>query len=222
LNNLIREVSSERRGSAEAMSADLTDPAGIASVEDRIRREPLLALLVNNAGMSSSGLFTETEPHTHETMLRLHVAVTTRLTHAALLAFESRSGDIINVSSSAAFRPSVGDVLYSSTKSWIVSFTKALAIELREAAPQVRLQVLCPSHTLTDFHGPEPSRYLRYVALKPDEVVTASLRALNKGKVIVAPTCIRHEFMLAIARCAAVAPRRVRQGLMWLVLRSGF
>lgn len=216
LEDLVREISST--GSAEMMVADLTDPAAVARVEDRIGGESHLELLVNNAGVRSNGHFAETDLQTHEAMLTLHITATMRLTHAALRAMKGHRGGIINVSSSAASRPSAGEVVYCSTKAWVNSFTEALALELQASAPHIRLQALCPGHTLTDFHGPAPSRYLRYVALKPAEVVTASLEALDRDQVIAVPTCRRHRLMLILAKIASVTPRLIRERLLRVIL----
>jgi uncharacterized protein len=85
LENLVQELTNEGCGSAEMIVADLTDPAAIRRIEDRIRDEPRLKLLVNNAGASSSGeCFMETESETRRSMLSLHITAVMALTHAAL------------------------------------------------------------------------------------------------------------------------------------------
>src|ERR1043166_4771776 len=87
---------------AETLAADLTRDEDVSRVAARISASPDLALLVNNAGFGTRGLFYLTDAAQQEAMHRLHVIATERLTHAALAGMiERRHGGIINVSSVA-------------------------------------------------------------------------------------------------------------------------
>ena len=66
------------------LPADLADEKDLKVAADRIAAEPDLALLINNAGFGSRGLFWEADLAGQEQMHRLHVMATVRLTHAAL------------------------------------------------------------------------------------------------------------------------------------------
>ena len=219
LEAIVREISSKLHRTAELIVADLADAVDLARVEARILKERSLAVLVNNAGISGQGLFMDSDVATHEAMVKLHITATMRLTHAAVRVM-TRRGVIINVSSSAAGRTIPGEVVYCSTKSWINTFTAGVAAELRDHRPDISLQALSPGHTLTEFHGSRPSRFMRYVALKPDEVVRASLLALRTGVVFVTPTCPRHRWMLMAARVASVIPRGIRRRVLHLLERQ--
>lgn len=176
---------------AQCIAADLTSPEGLAKTEEAIRNCDRLALLVNNAGFGTLGRFWEADLAGQEKMHRLHVLATMRLTHAALANMVPRgAGSVINVSSVAAFFQSEGNVSYCATKAWMNSFTEGIAVELTRLKSAVRVQALCPGFTLTEFHdtlGVDRGKIPRFLWMAADEIVNASLRGLDRGKVIVIP-----------------------------------
>jgi short-subunit dehydrogenase len=178
---------------AEVAVADLTQPAELRAVEERVAADPALEVLVNNAGFAAYMPFVRLDPDRAEELIRLHVVALTRLTRAALPGMIARGrGTIVNVSSLLAFSASIGDrplparATYAATKSYINTFTEILHHELRGTG--VRVQVLCPGIVDTEFHGPDfdPSR-APYPPLMPDAVVEAALAGLRLGEVICVP-----------------------------------
>ena len=118
----------------------------------------------------------------------------TRLTRAALPGMLQRgSGAIVNVASllslsgSLPANPLPYRATYAGAKAFIVTFTQALSGEL--PASGVRLQALLPGVVATEFHDTlnvDRSR-MASMAMGPDEVVTASLAALEHGELICVP-----------------------------------
>jgi uncharacterized protein len=111
------------RVQAETVAADLASDEGRARVADRIRAASDLALLVNNAGFGTVGIFYETDLEQQDQMHRLHVLTTLALSHAALENLTAQAGrpgprGIINVSSVASFGQSPSNVSYCATKAW--------------------------------------------------------------------------------------------------------
>jgi uncharacterized protein len=187
----LRELADSLDTTSQVIPADLTTPEGLSLTECAIRECGALELLVNNAGFGTLGRFWEAPFESQVKMHELHVMATMRLTHAALAGMVPRGkGAIINVSSVAAFGQSPGNVSYSSTKSWINSFTTGLDIELRNAGSPVRVQALCPGFTKTEFHqtlGMDPRSISNVFWMQADDVVETSLAQLANGKVIVVP-----------------------------------
>jgi short-subunit dehydrogenase len=173
----------------EVVAADLTSPAGVHAVEQRIAAEPTLELLVNNAGFGTSGRFAELDREAEEQELRLNVVALVRLTHAALAAFSERGhGTVINVSSLAGFQPAPFNATYAATKAFVNSFTQALHEELRGSG--LRVQLLCPGFTRTEFQdvaGVNTDELPAFAWMEPDAVVEASLAGLRRGELIVIP-----------------------------------
>jgi short-subunit dehydrogenase len=175
----------------DVLIADLAEEEGIAAVERAVRECAPLRLLVNNAGFGTLGRFWEIDVAGQARMHRVHVMATMRLTHAALGQMVPRArGAVISVSSVAAFGQSPGNVSYCATKAWINSFTEGLDMELRNAKSPVKVQALCPGFTVSEFHdtlGMNKRLIPRFLWLRADDVVEASLRALERGEVIVIP-----------------------------------
>ena len=187
----------ERLGSngstVEVLACDLTDPTGLAKIEARASQGDI-EFLVNNAGFAGYRPFAELDPKIAEDLIRLHVLAVTRLTRAALPGMLERgSGAIVNVASllslsgSLPANPLPYRATYAGAKAFIVTFTQALSGEL--PASGVRLQALLPGVVATEFHDTlnvDRSR-MASMAMGPDEVVTASLAALEHGELICVP-----------------------------------
>jgi short-subunit dehydrogenase len=208
LEALAREL-----GGAEVLAADLTQDSDLKLVEDRIDAAPNLELLVNNAGFGTKGRFFEAPIDGQDTMHRLHVLATMRLTHAALRGMVLRDhGAVIQVSSVAGFAQSPGNTSYCATKAWMNSFTEGLYLDLRSRGSRVVVQSLCPGFTMSEFHdvmGAGRERIPPRLWLQAEDVVEASLRGLKGGKLYVIPGRF-YRVMTAVQRWV---PRPVRFAL---------
>ena len=192
-HDLLEQLAGEL-GGAETLAADLTLEEDLVRVEARIASTPELELLVNNAGFGTKGQLWETPLDGQERMHQLHVMATLRLTRAALAAMVPRArGGVINVSSVAAFGQSPGNISYCATKAWMNSFTEGLDLELRGSGSPVRVQALCPGFTVTGFHdamGMSREGIPAWLWMRAGDVVDASLRGLERGKLFVVPGAI--------------------------------
>ena len=189
---LAAELQDQHNITAEPLVADLATTEGIEKVAARLAELNNLALLVNNAGFGISGSLAKAELQGQLDMLNVHMVATMHLSHAALPGMISRgSGGIINVASLAAFMALPGEINYCATKAYLVTFSQALAAEVRRKG--VRVQALCPGFTITEFHD-EPDRpgagregYPRFLWGSSQAVVADSLRALDRGQVVCVP-----------------------------------
>jgi short-subunit dehydrogenase len=197
---------------ATALAADLATSEGIAKVENAIVMTQSLELLVNNAGFGTIGRFWTADRAGQERMLDVHIRATMRLTHSALRGMVRRgSGAVVNVSSVAAFGQSAGNVSYCASKAWINSFSEGLDLELREARSPVTVQALCPGFTVTEFHdtlGVDRKLIPGWLWMTADRVVEASLRGLERRRVIVVPGW-RYKAAVTVMRHAPAIPRLV-------------
>lgn len=184
LASLAEELGAEGDRAVEICVADLTTADGI---EDAIRaaRDFEADLLVNNAGMGSLAPVLDTDPDTLVATTRLNVEAPMLLSRALVpdliaqaRATRGRAG-LINVASSAAFAPVPGMATYAATKAFLLSFTEALAVELRREP--IDVMALCPGATRSEFGaragfagGQLPG------AADPDTVVDEALSALGR------------------------------------------
>jgi uncharacterized protein len=209
-------------GGAEVLVADLTDPAQRKSVEDRLRAEPAVDLLVNNAGFGISGRFWDSDVEAQESMHQLHIVATMRLTHAALAAMVPRnSGAVINVSSVAAFVASPGSVTYAATKCWMNRFTEGLYMELGRIGSPVRVQALCPGFTRSEFHdvaGIDPATIPASLWTTAEDVVAASLAGLERNELFVVPGW---RYKLLVAALSILPMPLIRAGAVRVARRRG-
>jgi short-subunit dehydrogenase len=186
LTHLAQELTARHGIIAEYEVADLAqaDAAHRLYAAARVRRAAT-DLLVNNAGFGSFGDFASQPMSRIQDMLRLHVVTIVEAVRLFLPGMLERgAGGIINVSSVAGLLPVPYLAEYAATKAFVISFTTALAEEVRDRG--VRIQVCCPGSTKTDFHesagfqprNPAPSQ-------SPDTVVALSLARLERNTPVV-------------------------------------
>jgi short-subunit dehydrogenase len=205
------------------LASDLATDAGIAAAVDYIDATSDLAVLVNNAGFGTKGLFFEVPVDSQDQMHRLHVMATLHLTHAALKGMVSRqAGSVINVASVAGFAIGAGGVSYGATKAWMIAFTRGLDAELRAVNSPVKVQALCPGFTVTEFHdtlGMDRSLVPKWLWLDAGYVVDTSLAALRSGKAVVVPdwkykafvTVLKHLPDSAMLKMGQASGRRMKR-----------
>ena len=191
LEQLAEEIRAKHGVSVECITADLTRDEDVAAVGRRLSAADRLFLLVNNAGFGTRAYFFEADPAREDAMHRLHVLATERLTRAALPGMVARrEGGIINVASVAGFLQSVRNISYCATKAWMISFSEGLHLEMRQKAPRVVIQALCPGYTFSEFHdvaGVDRSEIPKNWWMPSEFVVSESLRGFREGKLLVIP-----------------------------------
>jgi uncharacterized protein len=191
LEHLGTKLSEQYGVSVESLAADLAKEDDLARVEDRLRQEPKLGAVINNAGFGSKGYFWDATLESQDLMHRVHVMATMRLSHVALNRMVAQGrGALINVASVAGFSLGAGSVSYCATKAWMINFTEGLAVDLRSSGSPVRVQALCPGFTLTEFHdvmGMNRGVVPGALWMRVEDVVTESLRGLELGRVVVVP-----------------------------------
>ncbi len=191
--------------------AELSNESELEKLSQTIRSEEDIFFLVNSAGFGSGMNFSNGDIDSHLNMMRVHLMAAIELVHAVLpQMIERREGTIINVSSLAAFFPAPGSTMYSATKSFLLSFTESLLMEVRQYG--IRVQALCPGFTRTDFHEKlqfENSNNL-VKWMEPEKVVDISIKSLNSGKVI----CVPGTLNKILAAMPLILPRRAYFGIM--------
>jgi len=219
LEALARELERQHSVRAGVLAADLAKDADLRTVENRLAAAKDLAFLVNNAGFGMRGLFHESDLGRQDEMHRLHILATVRLTHVALRGMIERGkGNIVNVSSCAAFSQSPWNTTYSATKAWMNSFTESLAVELKMCGAPIRVQALCPGFTVTEFHdvmGVDRKVVPASWWMTSEAVVEASLRGLERNQLIVVPGWRYRLYVLGIA----LVPDFLRRWLTVIVAR---
>ena len=149
LEALAGKLRSETGVKVEVLAADLTVPADLAKVGDRLRSDASLGILVNNAGASSSGF----DGNDFEALYRvvdLNVVALTRLAGAAVEGFRAHGtkGAIINIGSVVGFAHEWIPGTYPATKAFVLTLTRTLQKELGDS---VYVQAVLPAGTNTEI-----------------------------------------------------------------------
>ena len=132
---------------ARVLVADLADPASPALI---FAETGPVDILVNNAGFGDFGEFSRQDPGRQQAMIMVNIAALTALTQLYLPTMVARrAGRILNVASIVGFMPCPGLAVYAASKAYVLSFSDALAAELRGSG--VTVTCLCPGSTDTEF-----------------------------------------------------------------------
>ena len=188
----------------ETFVGDLADPLNRLALCQMIQQAGEIEVLINNAGFGIDRPFHGNSIDEIRSMISTHILATSELTHIVLPGMMNRKkGTIINVSSLGAFTPGLTRSMYFSTKSFVHYFTVSLFIEVRSFG--IKVQSLCPGLTRSDFHrnlqNEELQKKFRLLKFStPEEVVSQSLKTLEKGRVMCIPGTVNKLFFI-IAKC---------------------
>ncbi|TPV33877.1 SDR family oxidoreductase [Paucihalobacter ruber] len=158
-----------------------------------------ISFLVNNAGFGVYGCFAETPWQKEMCMLQLHVLTVTALTKLFLPGMITAGyGRILNVASVAAFQPGPLMAVYYASKSYILSFSQAIANELHTTG--VSITTLCPGITATGFqksvgNGESKVTPNSVLCSHPADVALSGYKALMKGKSLVIPGMVNRTLL---------------------------
>ena len=145
-------------------------------------------VLINNAGFGIFGEFHESDLRKQSELIELSILTTTQLTHFFLKEMVKRDcGKILNISSIAAFQPGPLMAVYYASKAYLMSFSRAIANELKDT--NVTVTVLCPGMTRTGFQSANGNPNPKYGVLSTtsQKVASYGYYALTKGKAIAIP-----------------------------------
>ncbi len=174
----------------QALASELSQPDAVESLVGRMQANGTTAdVLVNNAGFGDYGLFAETDLETDLAMIRVNILALTELTKRLLPGMLARgNGKILNLASTAAFLPGPRMAVYYASKAYVLSFSEALAEEVRGSG--VSVTALCPGPTKTGFEdraGAGASRLFRYGTADATEVAQTGYEGLMAGTTVVVP-----------------------------------
>jgi uncharacterized protein len=130
---------------------DLSKMSEVQYVVDAIKSEGVfIEYLVNNAGVGDYGVFQKQDWIKIEHQINLNMKALTYLCHAFIPAMqEQKRGQILNIASTAAFRPGPLMAVYFASKAYVLSLSEALSNELKGS--NVFVTAFCPGATETNF-----------------------------------------------------------------------
>lgn len=190
LSALAERLGRETGRKVEWLKADLTAKTDLALVEQRLREDESLTVLVNNAGMSVAGTLVEGDIDRCQTMIELNVIAPTRLAAAAARNFAARKqGAIINIASVLALAPELFNGSYSGTKAYVLNLSLSLQKELEAAG--VRVHAVLPGATRTEIWaraGVNVDGFPPEMVMEVDDMVDAALAGFDQGELVTIPS----------------------------------
>lgn len=207
LETVADELETDHGVSTTVITQDLAEPSGPDELFDAVTDAGIeVHTLVNNAGVPVYGEFTETDRAAERDMRRVNMDALTELTKLFVPGMVERgSGAILNTASLASFYPIPKKAVYAATKSYVLSFSRALAHELE--AEGITVTALCPGVVETEYverGNVDESNTDEGVTNDPRSVAEAGWNGLADGERIVFPSA----FATYGAQLMRLLPRR--------------
>ena len=167
------------------VACDLSDPDSARTIFKRVCKAGKdIDILVNDAGYSPAGQFSDLPVADIRAMIQVSVTSLAELTRVFLQPMLERGhGRILNMSSMMAKTPCPYNALYGAAKVFVLSFSTALARELRGTG--VSVTTACPGATRTNFAknaGIQNAPAWKYFSMDADETAIRVYRALMRGE----------------------------------------
>ena len=190
LDAVAERLTSDMGNRVETVVADLANRKDLSRVEERLRTDSQIAMLVNNAGVAALTPLLETRVDEIDEMIKLNVRAFTRLAHAAAPRFVARGGGtIVNIASVLAIAPELFNGVYGGTKAFVIALSMSLHKELADR--NVRVQVVLPGATATDLWekaGNPVEQLPNEIVMRADDMVDAALVGLDNGEFLTIPS----------------------------------
>ena len=190
LSAVAKRVSEDTGRSVEIIIADLSDRGDLAHIEEVLRTDASVTLLVNNAGVGVPTPFLAADIDKIDQMIELNVTALVRLTYAVMPAFLERAkGAIINISSALGIAPELLNGVYGGTKAFVLAF--GLSLHKEFSGRGIRIQTVVPGATATDFWelSATPLDGLpAKVVMNADDLVKAAIAGFELGEIITIPS----------------------------------
>ena len=210
----LREVADEiadRGVRVEVVAADVSVEADRAALlRDVAERGLLVDVLVNNAGVGTSGPACQADPERERALVRTNVEAVVDLCTQVLPGMVNRGqGAVLNVASTAAFQPLPGQAAYGGSKAFVLSYSEAMRGELRGTG--VTVTALCPGPVETGFgqaagiSDEEAHALPGFMWVSAADVARDALDGLDHDRAVVIPGAANRVGALA----ARYAPRRL-------------
>ncbi len=187
LDDTKKVIEEKHKVNVYVIEKDLTVKGAVNEVYDELKQQKIsVDYLINNAGFGDFGHFAECDWAKQEKMINLNITVVAHLTRLFLPdMIERGSGKIMNVASIASFQPGPTMSVYFATKAFVLSFSEALANELKDKS--ITVTALCPGSTETAFHAVvmgDSKLLVKRKKSSPEDVAEFGYRSMIRGKTV--------------------------------------
>lgn len=194
LRIVAEEIGAETGASVRTIAKDLREPEAAEEIFAELEEAGIaIDILVNNAGLGYRGNFWELTPDQDMEMIGVNVLAPVRLAKLFLPGLITRGrGRLLNTASIAGFEPGPLLAIYHATKAFVLSWSEALATELKDTG--VTVTALCPGPVDTDFFVKADMLSTRAFqeanVMGPREVAKAGVEAALCGERVIVPGAV--------------------------------
>ena len=184
-NKKMEEISLSLNNKVRIFSLDLLSKEDRTIFKETLTVEkPGICMLVNCAGFGIMGEFISLDLEEQLEMIDLNCKVLTEITYYSL-PYMIRNGRILQIASSAAFAPQANFAVYAATKSYVLSFSRALQEEIR--GKEIFITTICPGPVDTPFFeraekNGHTLKLKKRFTVSTEQVVREALTASKKRK----------------------------------------
>lgn len=179
----LEELAAKCSTPVRPLAMDLADLESIEEYKALLEKEqPEIGLLINASGCGVFGPFEEKELKKLLNSATLNSLALTAMCHVSL-PYMHKGSSIVNMGSNSAWQPVPYQAVYGASKSYVLSFSRAIGRELRSRG--VHVMCVCPGWIKTEFQqAAQHDRYIKYVDkwYGPDEVAAQAMKDLRKKK----------------------------------------
>ena len=165
------------------VAMDLTLPESLEEYKTLLAAEnPDVAVLVNASGFGKFGAFEDIELSQQLNMIDLNDKAYVAMTYLTL-PYMHEGGEIYQLDSLSSFQPVPYITVYGATKAFVLSFSRALNVELK--ARKIRCMAVCPGWVKTEFfdravRDDTITYYNKFFT--PEQVIDRAVRDMKKGR----------------------------------------
>jgi short-subunit dehydrogenase len=190
LEALAAELRTKTSAKVEVLKADLTDASHVSALEQRLRTDASITLLLNNAGVASNTALAEADMGEVDRLIQLNIVALTHLASAAAAGFVPRGrGAIVNIASVVPMMPERFNAVYAASKAYVLSLTQSLNAEIGEKGVQV--QAVMPGATRTEIWeraGIDLNAFPPEMVMDVNEMVDAALAGFDQQELVTIPS----------------------------------
>lgn len=187
LTALAERLRGETGVQVDILQADLTQDSDITALEQRLREDAQIGILINNAGTSIPGDFLNQSSADITRLITLNVTAVTRLANAiAPRLTRAGAGAIVNIASVVGLGPEMGLTVYGATKAFVLFLSQGLDVEL--SAKGVYVQAVLPAATRTEIwqHSGKDVNAIPGV-MEVEKLVDAALVGFDRRELVTIP-----------------------------------
>lgn len=181
----LEELQKDCRTKIRPLALDLTDRQSFSVFENMLKQvQPQVQILVNGAGCGLFGEFAKMDLYTQLESIDLNAAALTALTHISLPCIPA-GGHIINIASNSSWQPVPYINVYGATKAYVMSFSRALGVEVRSRG--IHVMTVAPGWIKTEFfdhaiHDDTINYFDRFYTAK--QVIDRAMKDLKKNRTV--------------------------------------